>query len=364
MASFESASVEWKLDGARIQVHRSGATIAVFTRNQNDVTARLADVVEVAASLDVTSFVADGEAMSIGPDGRPMAFGETMSRFGADAPRDQVPVLPYFFDLLHLDGVDLLDAPLSERRRRLEGVVPSRYIVPRIVTSDSEHAAAFLSEARMLRHEGVMVKDEASAYEAGRRGSAWLKVKPVHTLDLVILAAEWGHGRRTGWLSNLHLGALDAATGDLVMLGKTFKGLTDEMLEWQTARLQELATHQNDHVVHVRPEQVVEIAFDGVLPSPRYPGGMALRFARVRGYRSDKDARDADTIETVRVRRAITLRDSPGFEAWSAATRRAEVVVVIHSRFLVKGTSRTISDLESIRQFIARMRLDTLERLR
>ncbi len=300
VARFEVSSVEWKLDGARIQVHRRGHDVAVYTRNRNDVTARLPKVVAVVATLPVDSVVLDGEALSIDAAGLPSLFQETMSRFGADTPGDDVPVMPFFFDVLHLDGEDLLDEPLSYRRRVLETLVPTAALVPALQTSDPAEAEAFLAEARALRHEGVMVKDLSSTYEAGRRGSSWLKVKPVHTLDLAVIAAEWGHGRRTGWLSNLHLGARDPATGEFVMLGKTFKGLTDAMLVFQTERLLELEVRRTKNTVFVRPELIVEVAFDGLLPSPRYPGGMSLRFARVRGFRTDKAPEDADTIDTVR----------------------------------------------------------------
>lgn len=293
-------SVEWKLDGVRVQVHRRGDEVAVYTRNQNDVTDRLPDVVAAVLTLDVESVVLDGEAMSVDTDGRPSPFQETMSRFGADAPGDDVPVLPFFFDIMHKDGSDLLDLDLSSRQTHLDGAVPEPLRIPRLITDDVESAETFLEEARARRHEGVMVKDLGSVYEAGRRGSAWRKVKPVHTLDLVILAAEWGHGRRTGKLSNLHLGARDAETDGFVMLGKTFKGLTDAMLEWQTDHLLAIQERAEHGTVYVRPELVVEVAFDGVLPSPRYPGGMALRFARVRGHRPDKNSEDADTIQTVR----------------------------------------------------------------
>jgi DNA ligase 1 len=306
---FQACSVEWKLDGARIQVHRIGDEVAVYTRNQNDVTARLPEVVAAVSALAVGSVVLDGEAMAVDPSGRASPFQETMSRFGADTGADDLPVMPFFFDILHLDGDDLLDRPLSERRRLLEATLPEPALVPALRTSDSDAAERFLAEARALRHEGVMVKDLSSTYEAGRRGASWLKVKPVHTLDLAIIAAEWGHGRRTGWLSNLHLGARDPATGEFVMLGKTFKGLTDAMLAFQTGRLLELEVRRTRGTVFVRPELIVEVAFDGLLPSPRYPGGMSLRFARVRGFRTDKAPEDADTIETVQAifegRRAI-----------------------------------------------------------
>lgn len=300
IGSFPLASVEWKLDGARIQVHRQGAEVAVFTRNQNDVTARLPQVVSAVLGLAATNLVLDGEAISVDPSGVPRPFQETMSRFGTDSVPDDMAVVPFFFDVIHLDGEDLLGLPLAERQAELDRLVPDRLRVPRVVTADAGFAEAFLAEARALGHEGVMVKDVASRYEAGRRGSAWLKVKPVHTLDLVVLAAEWGHGRRTGRLSNLHLGARDPGSGGFVMLGKTFKGLTDAMLEYQTGRLLELEERRTPNTVHVRPELVVEVAFDGLLASSRYPGGMSLRFARVRAHRPDKDAADADTIETVR----------------------------------------------------------------
>jgi DNA ligase 1 len=297
---FPMASVEWKLDGARIQVHRRGDQVAVFTRNRNDVTARLPEVVAAVSAPALTSVVLDGEALSMDASGRPSPFQETMSRFGADTRADEVPVMPFFFDILHLDGEDLLDLPLSQRRSMLEALLPETMLVPVLRTSDPHAAERFLAEARALRHEGVMVKDLSSSYEAGRRGSSWLKVKPVHTLDLAIIAAEWGHGRRTGWLSNLHLAARDPSTGEFVMLGKTFKGLTDAMLSFQTERLLELEVRRTKGTVFVRPELIVEVAFDGLLPSPRYPGGLSLRFARVRGFRTDKAPEDADTIETVR----------------------------------------------------------------
>jgi DNA ligase-1 len=300
LASFGEAALEWKLDGVRIQVHRRGDLVRVFTRNLNDVTDRLPAVVAVALSLDAEAVVLDGEALSVDPSGEPAPFQETMSRFGADAPPDDVGVRPFFFDLLHLDGSDLVASPLVERRRLLETIVPPEALIPRLVTSDPGEAAEFLAEARRHRHEGVMVKDPSSVYEAGRRGASWLKVKPAHTLDLVVLAAEWGHGRRTGWLSNLHLGARDPRTAEFVMLGKTFKGLTDEVLAWQTERFLEIEIRRTRGTVFVRPELVVEIAFDGVLRSPRYPAGMSLRFARVKGYRPDKSAAGADTVDTVR----------------------------------------------------------------
>jgi DNA ligase-1 len=282
------AAVEWKLDGARIQVHRDGDAIGIFTRTLDDVTARLPEVVEAALTLPAASFLLDGEAIALREDGRPFPFQVTGSRFASKS--GSVALTPMFFDLLHLDGEDLLDRPGSERAAALSALVPAPWRVPRGGPEESERALA-------IGHEGVVVKALDAPYEAGRRGSAWVKVKPVHTLDLVVLAVEWGHGRRTGKLSNLHLGA--RGPDGFVMLGKTFKGLTDAMLAWQTEKLLSLETRRDGHVVFVRPELVVEIAFDGVQTSPRYPGGVALRFARVVRYREDKRAEEADTIEAV-----------------------------------------------------------------
>jgi ATP-dependent DNA ligase I len=297
------AAVEWKLDGGRVQVHRDGAEVGVFTRSLDDITARVPEVVEAALALPVGSVVLDGEVIALRPDGRPHPFQVTAGRVGSrlevDRLRGELPLTSFFFDLLHLDGEDLIDRPGRERHAAMAAVLPGPLLIPRIVTADQALAEAFLAETLARGHEGVVVKSLAAAYEAGRRGAAWVKVKPRHTLDLVVLAAEWGHGRRRGWLSNLHLGARDPA-GGFVMLGKTFKGLTDEMLRWQTERLQQLATGGDDWVVHVRPELVVEVAFDGLQTSPRYPGGLALRFARVLRYREDKRAEEADTIDTVR----------------------------------------------------------------
>jgi ATP-dependent DNA ligase I len=290
-------AVDVKLDGIRIQVHRSGASVVVATRSLEDITARLPEVVEVALSLPSESFVLDGEALALGDDGRPRPFQETASRTAMAA---GVRVTPYFFDVLHVDGHDLLDSPASERAAALDRLVPADHRVPRLVTASPEEAEAFLADTLGSGHEGVVVKSLTAPYDAGRRGSSWVKVKPVHTLDLVVLGVEWGSGRRKGWLSNIHLGARDPATGELVMLGKTFKGMTDEMLAWQTERFQELRVSDNGWVVEVRPEQVVEIAFDGVQRSTRYPGGVALRFARVVRYRDDKPVSEIDTIDTVR----------------------------------------------------------------
>jgi DNA ligase-1 len=291
-----AASVEWKLDGARIQVHRAGDQVRVFTRNLNDVTSRLPEVVEVVRGLPAERLVLDGETLTMAEDGRPRAFQDTMSRFGADAARIDL-LRPFFFDALHVDGLDLVDLPLVDRLMMLDQVA-GPWRIPSVVTSDQEVGAAFADGSLAEGHEGVMVKAASSRYEAGRRGKAWLKVKPVRTLDLVVLGAEWGHGRRHGWLSNLHLGARDP-DGGFVMVGKTFKGLTDALLAWQTERFLELEERRDGIVVFVRPEQVVEIALDGAQVSPRYPGGVALRFARVVRYRDDKDPAEADTIEMV-----------------------------------------------------------------
>jgi len=295
-------AIDTKLDGIRIQVHRRGDDIAIATRSLEDITARLPEVVEVARSLPASDFVLDGEVLALDDQGRPRPFQETASRTAMSA---GVHLTPYFFDLLHVDGRDLVDSPGSDRLAALSTLVPEEHLVPRLVTADLSEAEAFTSRVLELGHEGVVVKNLAAAYDAGRRGSAWVKVKPVHTLDLVVLAVEWGSGRRRGWLSNIHLGARDdSAEGGFVMLGKTFKGMTDEMLAWQTERFTELALDpaatRDHHVVRLRPEQVVEIAFDGLQRSTRYPGGLALRFARVVRYRDDKTADQADTIETVR----------------------------------------------------------------
>ena len=297
------AAVEWKLDGARIQVHRSGSDVAVYTRSLDDITARVPEVVEAALALPLTAAVLDGEAIALRPDGRPQPFQVTASRIGSKGDpaglRAATPLSAVLFDLLHLDGIDLLDEPGAARQEALAAVVPAALRVPRVVAGTVEEASAAFAAALGAGHEGVVVKSLLTPYEAGRRGAGWLKVKPRHTLDLVVLAVERGHGRRSGWLSNLHLGARDPA-GGFVMLGKTFKGLTDAMLRWQTSRLSELAVDDSGWVVRVRPELVVEVAFDGVQTSPRYPGGVALRFARVLRYREDKTAAEADTIDAVR----------------------------------------------------------------
>ena len=292
MDKVSPAAVEWKLDGIRAQVHRDGSDVVVFSRTLDDITARVPRIVEAALALPVRSAVLDGEAIALREDGRPHAFQDTAS--GAS------PLQALYFDVLHLDGEDLLDEPAAVRAERLAAVVPEALRVPRALADDAEAATAVLEEALAKGHEGVIVKSLDAPYAAGRRGAGWLKVKPVHTLDLVILAAEWGHGRRRGWLSNLHLGARhDTEPGQFVMLGKTFKGLTDKMLQWQTEALLELATDRGDWVVKVRPELVVEIAFDGIQRSTRYPGGVALRFARVLRHRPDKRAEEADTLASV-----------------------------------------------------------------
>ena len=298
------AALEWKIDGIRVQVHRDHDDVRVFTRSLDDITVRVPEIVEAVLALPATALVLDGEAVALDDTGRARPFQATGSRTASSANvaelRRQVPLTTYFFDLLHLDGTDLLDLPASRRHERMAAVVPEHQRMPRLVTADVAEASGFFAEAVAAGHEGVVVKRLDDPYEAGRRGSGWVKVKPRHTLDLVVLAAEWGHGRRQGWLSNLHLGARDDETGEFVMLGKTFKGMTDDMLTWQTARLLELESRRDRHAVYVRPELVVEIAFDGVQTSPRYPAGMALRFARVLRYRDDKTAAEADAVSTLR----------------------------------------------------------------
>jgi DNA ligase-1 len=304
------AAVEWKLDGIRVQVHRNGSTVSVFTRTLDDVTERVPELVEIAKALPVRAVVLDGEAIALHDDGRPVPFQQTASRIGRrldiGGARESVPLTAYLFDCLHLDGEDLLGLAGERRWDALAAIVPAEQRVPRLVTDDIDAAKVFFDTALARGHEGVVVKALSAPYEAGRRGAGWVKVKPRHTLDLVVLAVEWGHGRRQGTLSNLHLGARDpegryGPPGAFVMLGKTFKGLTDAMLAWQTQALLELADGSTENwVVRVRPELVVEVAFDGVQHSPRYPAGMALRFARVLRHRPDKSAAEADTIDSVR----------------------------------------------------------------
>jgi DNA ligase-1 len=304
LAKLGRAALELKLDGARVQIHRVGDDVRVFSRQRNDVTASVPELVEAARALPVRSVILDGEAIALRPDGTPLPFQVSMRRFGrrldVERLRAELPLASFFFDCLALDDRPLIDLPYAERVAALDSVVPEAWRVERHLAADAGEAAAFVDRVLGRGHEGVMVKSLDAPYEAGRRGASWLKVKPAHTLDLVVLAVEWGSGRRSGWLSNLHLGARDPATGGFAMLGKTFKGMTDEMLAWQTAKLSELTLGRERHVVHVRPELVVEVAFDGVQASPRYPSGMALRFARVVRYRPDKSAADADTVDAVR----------------------------------------------------------------
>jgi DNA ligase-1 len=299
-----AAALEWKLDGARIQVHKRNGQIRIYTRTGNEVTSAAPEIVEAVGTLTAHTLILDGEAIALKASGAPYPFQETMSRFGRvldiEAMRAKMPLSAFFFDCLRLDDLDLVPAPAARRFEALAGAVPSRLMMPRLVTSDATAAQAFYDDAIGRGHEGVMVKALDSPYEPGARSAQWLKVKRAHTLDLVVLAAEWGHGRRQGWLSNLHLGARDPSTGTFVMLGKTFKGLTDAILAWQTEELLKRETSRNDWTVYVRPELVVEIAFNDLQASPRYPAKLALRFARVKGYRPDKNAEDADTIETVR----------------------------------------------------------------
>ena len=295
-----SVAVDTKLDGIRVQLHKSGSDVAVFTRSLDDVTSRVPELVAAVSAMPTPALVLDGEAIALRDDGRPRAFQETGARVATRAPAKPMPLSLFVFDVLHVDGRDVIDLPLRERLAVLNSVVPEDQQAARVVTQDADEAQRFFTDVVGRGHEGVVVKALDAAYDAGRRGSGWLKVKPVHTLDLVVLAAEWGHGRRRGWLSNLHLGARDAQSGEFVMLGKTFKGLTDELLRWQTEKLLSLETSRNDWQVFVRPSLVVEIAFDGVQTSSRYPGGVALRFARVVRYREDKSPETADTIDTVR----------------------------------------------------------------
>ncbi len=303
LAKLGTAAVEWKVDGARIQVHKAGDDVRVYTRALNDVTASVPEIVAALRAARADELILDGEAIALASDGTPLAFQVTMRRFGrkldVDALRAELPLAAFFFDCLLRDGAPLIDRPAHERFDALAAALPPALVVPRLVTGDAAAAADFYADALARGHEGVMVKALDAPYEAGSRGASWLKVKRAHTLDLVVLAAEWGHGRRHGWLSNLHLGARDPR-GGWVMLGKTFKGMTDAMLEWQTHELLARETARDAYTVHVRPELVVEIAFNDLQASPHYPGGLALRFARVKGYRSDKRAEDADTIDAVR----------------------------------------------------------------
>jgi DNA ligase-1 len=295
---------EWKMDGARIQVHKRADDIRIYTRTLNDISAALPEIVDQVRSLGARELVLDGEAIALSASGRPHPFQLTMRRFGrklaVDQVRRELPISAFFFDCLYVDGRSIADSPTSERFAALSEVVPAALRMPRIVTSTPEAAHAFYQAALAAGHEGVMAKSLDAPYEAGNRDARWRKIKHAHTLDLVVLAAEWGHGRRVGKLSNLHLGALDSASGNFVMLGKTFKGLTDAMLEWQTSALLARETHRDQWTVYVRPELVVEIAFSDLQASTRYPGGMALRLARVKRYRDDKTVEAADTMDSVR----------------------------------------------------------------
>ena len=295
---------EWKMDGARIQVHKGGDQVRIFTRTLNEVTAALPEIVDAVRGFAVESAVLDGEAIALDSNGRPLPFQITMRRFGrrlnVEQMRRQLPMSSFFFDCLYLDGRSLAECPTAERAAALSQAVPVGLRVPRLLTASPAAAQSFYEAALAAGHEGVMAKSLEAPYEAGNRDARWLKIKRAHTLDLVVLAAEWGHGRRAGKLSNLHLGAFDPATGEYVMLGKTFKGLTDAVLTWQTQALLERETHRDRWTVYVRPELVVEIAFSDLQASPRYPGGLALRLARVRRYREDKPAAEADTMESVR----------------------------------------------------------------
>jgi DNA ligase 1 len=304
LAQLGEAAFEWKLDGARIQAHKDGQEVRVFTRRLNDVTAAVPEVVDAVRGLPLDSAILDGEAIALRPDGSPQPFQVTMRRFGRKLEvarlQAELPLHCLFFDALVLDGDELIDRPNRERAAALAGVLPPELLVPRLVTGQEAEAEAFVKTALAKGHEGAVAKALEAPYAAGRRGAGWLKVKQAHTLDLVVLAAEWGNGRRQGWLSNLHLGARDQDGGGFVMLGKTFKGLTDELLAWQTEQFLARAMARDRHTVYVRPELVVEIAFNDIQASPHYPGGLALRFARVKAYRPDKRAEDADTIATVR----------------------------------------------------------------
>ena len=304
LAQFGEAAFEWKMDGARIQVHKLEDTVRIYTRSLNEVSAAVPEVVEVVRALPARELILDGETIAFNAGGRPHPFQITMRRFGrkleVEKLRAELPMQAFFFDCLRWDGRSVADRPARERFAALAAAVPESLRIPQLITSSRDAARQFYEAALTAGHEGVMAKSLEASYEAGNRGASWLKIKRAHTLDLVVLAAEWGHGRRTGKLSNLHLGALDPATGDYVMLGKTFKGLTDAMLEWQTREFLAREAHRDEWTVYVRPELVVEIAFSDLQASPRYPGGLALRLARVKRYRPDKKVEEADTMESVR----------------------------------------------------------------
>jgi DNA ligase-1 len=309
-----TAVLEWKLDGARVQAHKSGDEVRLYTRKLNDVTVRVPEIVQAVRALPARSLLLDGEAIALRTDREPQPFQVTMRRFGrkldVDVMREELPLSVYFFDCLVREEEVIVERPLNERHEILRAVVPKEMLLPRMVTADKAEARQFMEGALTHGHEGVMAKAVDAPYEAGRRGGAWLKIKEANTLDLVVLAAEWGSGRRRGWLSNLHLGARDPATDGFVMLGKTFKGLADATLEWQTAEFLRRETRREGNVVYLRPEIVVEIAFNEVQQSSQYPGGLALRFARVKRYREDKRPEEADTIDAVRRIAAPAERDS------------------------------------------------------
>jgi DNA ligase-1 len=304
LARLGEATLEYKLDGARIQIHKAGDEVKVFSRRLRDVTHAVPEVLDVVSSVPARELILDGEVIALKLDGAPQPFQVTMRRFGRklDVGRLQreLPLAPFVFDILYLDGQDLTEVPQAQRSAILTELATETWLTPSTVTADTVAAEEFLVEAIRRGHEGIMAKARDASYEAGSRGQSWLKVKPAHTLDLLVLAGEWGHGRRRGWLSNLHLAARDPEAGGFVMLGKTFKGMTDEMLSWQTRRLLELEIGRDRHTVFVRPELVVEVAFNNVQESPQYPAGLALRFARIKRYRTDKVPSDADTLEAVR----------------------------------------------------------------
>jgi DNA ligase-1 len=303
LAQLGTAALEWKLDGARVQVHKAGGAVRVYTRTLNDVTPRVPEIVEAARAAPDAALILDGEAIALKPDGSPHSFQVTMRRFGrklnVDAMRRELPLSVFFFDCLLRNDQALVDRPAGERFRALREALPAQLVIPRLVTADRAEAARFFDEALRRGHEGLMAKAPDGPYEAGRRGAGWLKIKRANALDLVVLAAEWGSGRRRGRLSNLHLGARDP-NGGFVMLGKTFKGLTDELLDWQTKEFLQREVRRDDWTVYVKPDLAVEVAFNEVQESSQYPGGVTLRFARVKRYRPDKRAEDADTIDAVR----------------------------------------------------------------
>jgi len=298
------AGWEYKIDGARIQVHKDGEEIRIFTRHLKEVTESIPEVVDLAKKFPMDKAIFEGEAIALREDSKPLPFQTTMRRFGrvknVDRMRGEIPLRPFFFDLLYLDGGSLLETSYQERSTQLSERLKPQYLIPRIITAEAKKVQDLLIQSLKAGHEGLMAKGLESPYVAGQRGFSWLKIKPAQTLDLVVLAAEWGHGRRTGLLSNLHLGAKDKESGEFVMLGKTFKGLTDEMLRWQTKKLLELETERDEWTVYVKPELVIEIAFNDIQESPHYPGGLALRFARVKRFRQDKSPLETDTFQKIR----------------------------------------------------------------